>query len=291
MNMMGLVMAPMIILLAMTSFDRAVKFLGTSSWKWIHSTLVQVIFYIAMLRGMLYLFYFFQATPPDWRFYPPIWFLYIFLGMGVVVVLLQAAAFAKIVLRRRSHKQKNSLFQVAAVIGVAVMFAMPMALMMGTVAYFDSGLIKEPPAFSGQTESPENYAQNFEMVIQAEDQDIYIWVRDLDSEPYFRQTVEIEGEPISHQIYRYSEQMLYIGEPDADMELVWSEIENVGPEEIGILEVAIEPGVWAEQYGTGEHQIQVPEGELQITIQSVGEFIADEVFEVPNDGEPVSIAL
>ncbi|WP_017727811.1 ferric reductase-like transmembrane domain-containing protein [Halalkalibacterium ligniniphilum] len=290
MNMMGLVMAPMIILLAVTSFDKAVKFLGTSSWKWLHNTLVHVIFYIAMLRGTLYLFYFFQATPPDWRFYPPIWFLYIFLGMGVFAVLLQAAAYAKTVLQRRSHRQKNSLFQVAAVTGIAVTFVMPMALMLGTVAYFDNRVIKEPPTFAEQIQPPQNYAQSYKMVIQAGDQDTHFWARDLDIAPYFRQTTEITGELVSHQIYRYSERTLYTAEEDADLELIWSKIENVEPEDIGVLEVAMELGVWAAQYGTGKHQIQLPEGELQVTIHSVEESIADEAFEIPEDAEPVSIA-
>ncbi|MBB5323342.1 hypothetical protein HNQ34_000419 [Anoxybacillus tepidamans] len=279
MNLMGLVMAPMIILLAVTSCDRAVKFLGTSSWKWIHGTLVPVIFYIAMLRGTLYLFYFFQATPPDWRFYPRIWFLYVFLGMGILAVLLQAAAFTKIVLRRRSEKRKNSIFQVICLIGVAVMLAMPMVLMTGMVAYFDSRVIKEPPAFTEQTQPQQNYAPNFEMVIRNANQNILLWAKNLDSEPYYRQTIEIAGEPISHQIYRYSERTLYLTELDTNMELVWNKIENVEPEDIGILKVAMGPGVWANQYGTGDHQI----GELQVTILSVGETIADEVFEIPRN--------
>jgi DMSO/TMAO reductase YedYZ heme-binding membrane subunit len=36
MNMMGLIIAPMIILLVVTSFDGAIKLLGASSWKWLH---------------------------------------------------------------------------------------------------------------------------------------------------------------------------------------------------------------------------------------------------------------
>lgn len=142
MNMMGLMVLPMIILLAATSSDRAASLLGPS-WKWLHSSLVYAIFYILMLRGILYLFFFFQFSPPNWQFYPPIWFLYVFLGMGILVVSLQAAAFAKTVLRS-SHRQQRSAFQVAAVVGVAALFVLPMVVTAGVVAYFDSLVIKDP---------------------------------------------------------------------------------------------------------------------------------------------------
>ncbi|MDQ0256374.1 DMSO/TMAO reductase YedYZ heme-binding membrane subunit [Evansella vedderi] len=161
MNMMGLVMAPMIVLLAVTSFDKAVKLLGVSSWKWLHTSLINVIFYIAMLRGVLYLFYFFQFSPPNWREYPSIWFLYVFLGMAVIVVLLQAAAFIKTVLQKRNGQEKKSILQVAFIISVATMFIMPIVLLLGIVAYFDSRSIKEAPMSIGQA-SPQYYVLNHE---------------------------------------------------------------------------------------------------------------------------------
>ncbi len=281
MNMMGLIVAPMILLLAITSFDKVVKLLGVSSWKWLHSTLVHVIFYIVMIRGVLYLFYFFQFSPPNWREYPSIWFLYVFLGMAVFIVLLQAAAFVKTVLQRTSRKQNNSMVRLTTVFGVAIMFVLPMVLMAGTVAYFDNRAIKESPALAEETQTPQNYAQSYEMAIHIDTQDIHIWVRNLDNEPYFRQMIEVEGEVLSDQIYRYNEQTLYMTELNTDMEFVWSKLENMGPQDIGILDIAIEAGVWAAQYGIGEHQIQLPDGELSVTIFSVGEAISDEVFEIP----------
>ena len=151
MNMMGLIIAPMIILLAITSFDKVVKLLGVSSWKWLHNALIQVIFYVVMLRGVLYLFYFFQYSPPNWRVYPSIWFLYVFLGMAVFVVLLQACAFAKTIFQQRGRKQKLSMFQSVAVIGVAIMFVMPIILMTTTVLYYDQQVIKEPPPMIEQS--------------------------------------------------------------------------------------------------------------------------------------------
>jgi DMSO/TMAO reductase YedYZ heme-binding membrane subunit len=294
MNMMGLIMLPMIMLLAVTSFDRAVSLLGASSWKWIHRTLVPVIFYIAMLRGILYFFYFFQTTPPNWQVYPSIWFLYPFLGMGLVAVSLQGAAFAKIVLQRR--RQKNGILAVVAVSSVVAMLVMPMALMLGTVAYFDSRALKENPALAGQAQPPEDtqaqvpdeYAQSFEMVIHVNGQETRLWVRDLDEEPYFRVTTEVGGAPVSDQIYRFAERTLYVAEQGPDTELTWSQTEDIDPEDIGLSQMLMEPGAWAAQYGPGEHLIPVPEGELQVTIHSVDEPIADEVFEIPEDADPVA---
>lgn len=165
MNMMGLVIAPMIILLAFTSFDRAVKLIGGPSWKWLHSTLVNVIFYIIMLRGVLYLFYFFQVSPPNWRTYPTIWFLYVFLGLGLLVVLFQAAAFVKTVLQRRQQKGKTSALQIVSIVAIAIMLIMPLVLMIGTIAYFDIRSIEHPPVLSEQPQPPHEKVQNDEVVI------------------------------------------------------------------------------------------------------------------------------
>jgi DMSO/TMAO reductase YedYZ heme-binding membrane subunit len=294
MNMMGLVILPMILLLAVTSFDRAVNFLGGSSWKWIHRTLVHVIFYITMLRGTLYFFYFFQTTPPEWRVYPTIWFLYVFLGMGVVAVLVQGAAFGKNVLQRQRQRQASGLLPVALVSGVVVMFAMPLVLMTGVVAYFDRNALKENPAMAAQRiprddvePPPDEYAQSFELVIHTSGQDYFLWVRDLDEAPYFRLTIEEAGSPVSHQIYRYSERALYIAEQGPDTQLIWSRTDNVEPHAIGLTQMMIEPAAWATRYGPGEHRIQTPDGELQVTIHSVDEPIADEVFEIPEGAGPV----
>ncbi|MFC4735157.1 ferric reductase-like transmembrane domain-containing protein [Bacillus daqingensis] len=138
MNIMGLIVAPMIILLAATSFDKSIQLLGVSTWKWLHRTLVHVIFYIVMLRGILYLFYFFQTTPPDWIPYPPIWFLYVFLGMGLTVVVLQAAAFTKKTLQNRNHQQQKSWVQIGFVLGVSFLYILPMLLLLVAVIYFDT---------------------------------------------------------------------------------------------------------------------------------------------------------
>ena len=141
MNLMGVVALPMIVLLALTSNARAARLLG-SGWSWLHGSLVQALFYVLVLRGVLYLFLMFQYSPPNWRFYPPIWFLYVFLGLGLALVILQAAAFAATVLRQASRRSVLRAPQVAAVIAVAALWTMPMVLTTVTVAYFDARVIE-----------------------------------------------------------------------------------------------------------------------------------------------------
>lgn len=141
MNLMGLVALPMIVLLALTSNRAAVRLLG-SGWSWIHASLAQALFYVLVLRGVLYLFLMFQYSPPNWRFYPPIWFLYVFLGLGLALVILQALAFATTVLRNAARQRTLASTQVAAVVVAALLWTAPMALTTAFVAYFDTQVIK-----------------------------------------------------------------------------------------------------------------------------------------------------
>jgi hypothetical protein len=76
---------------------------------------------------------------------------------------------------------------------------------------------------------------------------------------------------------------LYTAERGADTELVWSKVENVSPEEIELSSIATGPGVWAAQYGVGEHRIPWAGTSVHVTIHSVQGVIADEVFAVPDD--------
>ena len=68
-----------------------------------------------------------------------------------------------------------------------------------------------------------------------------------------------------------------------DGELVWSTVENVGPEEVGLSRRAAGPATWALQYGPGEHRIELPEGVLNVTIHSVDQAIGVRVFEIVED--------
>jgi hypothetical protein len=164
------------------------------------------------------------------------------------------------------------------------------------VAYFDGRGLKENPAVAGQAQSPEDaqperpeaYAQSFEMTIHVDGQDNRLWVRDLDEALYFRLSTEVGGSPVSHQIYRHSERTLYVAEQGPGAELTWSRMEDVDPDDIGLVQMVKEPAEWAVRYGPGQHQIQVPEGELDVTIHSVEEPITDDVFDIAEDAEQPS---
>lgn len=289
MNMMGLMVLPMIIVLAITSSDRAVSFLGISSWKWLHSTLAHVIFYVLLLRGILYFFFFFELTYPRMAQYPSVWFLYPFIGMALLVVLLQAAAFIKTVLRQRGVGQdRSNMFQKMGVWGVGILFILSIALPGGMVLYLESRSIDTAGASSAQT--PNSYAKNFYMVVRDGNQEIHLWTRNLDSEPYFRETVIVGGSPISHQIYRFNERAMYTAKLDESGQMAWSKSENMEPENVGLSGILSGPGAWAAQYGKGEHQINFNNRVLPVTILSVDEAIDDEIFKLPNFSNSASPA-
>lgn len=282
MNMMMLMLAPMIVLLAITSSDRAVNFLGISSWKWLHNSLIHAIFYIVMLRGILYLFFFFQYSPPNWRQYPSIWFLYPFLGMGVFAVLLQAAAFAKTVIVKRSYDQANSVVSIIFTLLLATLWAAPMTLAAGTIVYLDGKLVQGNPSGAAGTQPTGDYAKSFYLVVRDGGQEIHIWARNLDSNPDFRQRVDVGGSPVSEQLYRSDLKAFYTAERGSDGQLAWRKQENVTPENIGISNIAAGPGAWAAQYGVGEHQIRLAQGTIPVSIRSVGQTIEDDVFTIPD---------
>lgn len=80
------------LILAATSSDRAVNFLGPSSWKWLHA-MAYVIFYLVLAHAAYFLF---------WRYPEANWFQYSFLIMALAVPMLQIAAFIKEVIRQRA---------------------------------------------------------------------------------------------------------------------------------------------------------------------------------------------
>lgn len=106
-NLMGLVAVVWALVLAATSSDRAVRMLGPAAWKWMHQG-AYVIFYLAVLHTLYFLFMHYtvsfhrEAPPPNWFRWP-------LLAMGVTVVFLQWAAFAKTTRRRRTPHQVESV--------------------------------------------------------------------------------------------------------------------------------------------------------------------------------------
>lgn len=106
-NLAGLMALTFTLTLAATSFDRAVNFLGVSSWKWLHS-FSYVVFYLSAIH-VLY-FAFIHYTPSLLRAvlgqptnYPdnPLKFYYLAAFLSVLVV--QIIAFILTV-----RKQRNS---------------------------------------------------------------------------------------------------------------------------------------------------------------------------------------
>ena len=104
-NLMGLLAVVFSLILASTSFDRVVSFLGISSWKWLHM-FAYVIFYIGALHAMYYAFIHFQPSlsrimmglPSD---YPENPLRFYYLGAFLSVFVVQVWAFVKTVNNQR----------------------------------------------------------------------------------------------------------------------------------------------------------------------------------------------
>lgn len=99
-NLMGATALMLALILAATSSDMAVKFLGIGSWKWLHN-LSYVIFYLVGFHAIHNLF----ITPISAGH----WFRYAFLIMLFLVPILQLSAFLKIVRsnRKRLDDKRN----------------------------------------------------------------------------------------------------------------------------------------------------------------------------------------
>ena len=86
-------------LLAATSSDKAVNFLGIDSWKWLHN-MSYVIFYVVVGHISYFLF---------WSFGGKNIFTYPFLIMAISVPVIQIIAFLKIVISKNKQKGKTEI--------------------------------------------------------------------------------------------------------------------------------------------------------------------------------------
>jgi methionine sulfoxide reductase heme-binding subunit len=108
-NLMGLVALLFALVLAATSFDRAVSFLGISSWKWLHS-FMYAIFYIVALHSLYFAFIHYSPAPHrlllgmPWM-YPENTLRFVYLAMTLSVFGAQVAAFVRTVRRQRRLAQ------------------------------------------------------------------------------------------------------------------------------------------------------------------------------------------
>lgn len=104
-NLMGLVALLFGLVLAATSFDRAVSFLGMSAWKWLHG-FAYVIFYLVALHVLYFVFIHYTPSPHrvlmgQSTIYPVNTLLVAHVVMVLSVPLAQSAAFVVTVVRRR----------------------------------------------------------------------------------------------------------------------------------------------------------------------------------------------
>jgi len=101
-NLIGLVALFWTIVLLATSTDRAVRFLGFSSWKWLHYG-AHIILYLVAAHVAYFLFIHFTASfhrpVPD-----PNWFRYPFLVMVLALFVLQMSSFVSTVMQDRNLK-------------------------------------------------------------------------------------------------------------------------------------------------------------------------------------------
>lgn len=102
-NLIGLIALFWTIVLLATSTDRAVRFLGYSSWKWLHFG-AYIILYLVTAHVVYFLFIHFTIS-----FHRPVpapnWFRYPFLGMAFTIFALQMSSFIKTVIHERNLRR------------------------------------------------------------------------------------------------------------------------------------------------------------------------------------------
>lgn len=185
--------------------------------------------------------------------------------------------------RERSVDASSTLTRAALVL-VGVLVALPVLLVTTTLVVLESRLAAGAASSAAPIAAPE-YARTFSMTVLEADRTIQLWVEDLDGQPNFRQTVEAGGAPVSDQVYRAAERTLDTREMDAESDLAWSRLEDVGPDELQLSGLVAGPAAWALQYGPGDHQVQVDGRTLDIIVHSVDSDIPEDVFRLPPGAE------
>lgn len=97
-NVLGLVALFWTLVLASTSLQKTIIFIGTESWKWLH-TMTYVVFYLVLAHFAYFQFFSTRGeVGPDW-------FGYMALVMGVIVIFLQISAFVAVTKQRKTNSQ------------------------------------------------------------------------------------------------------------------------------------------------------------------------------------------
>jgi len=146
----------------------------------------------------------------------------------------------------------NTLWTKIGLLALGVVLLTPMTLLTASVVVAE-GQVRESSLRAREQAPPASgeYAQSFAMTIFEQDRTIRLWLVDLDSEPYFRQTVESGGSTVSDQIYRFDERTLYTTDATA-AGAAWSSITPVEPQDLALTNLITGPAAWAAEFGPGE---------------------------------------
>lgn len=180
-------------------------------------------------------------------------------------------------------------FGKASLVTVGVALFVPLALVLSALLLVESRVrvpVSAGPG-TGDRATASGSAQTFSMTIYEQGRTVRLWLKDLDSAPYFRQTIEVNGQQTSDQLYRFDERTLYTAKPDASGKLSWSSVAGIDPARLQLTSLASGPGAWAAQYGPGEKNIPLAQGTLRVTIHSVGEILDSAAFQLPQGANPV----
>lgn len=101
-NIVGAFAMFFLLLLLATSTSRAIRFLGPSSWKYLHYSVI-IVYYLVIIHVLYFMFIHYSLSfhrpvpPPDWFRYP-------FLIIALSFPLMQTAGFIKTV---KQYRQKH----------------------------------------------------------------------------------------------------------------------------------------------------------------------------------------
>lgn len=100
-NLLGLIALVLSLVLAATSFNKVIKYLGIESWKWIQS-FTYVVFYLVFGHLAYFQFFTTHGSGPDW-------FGYASIAMFLIILILQILAFIKTVKENRKERSEEKL--------------------------------------------------------------------------------------------------------------------------------------------------------------------------------------
>lgn len=166
---------------------------------------------------------------------------------------------------------------IPVIVGAALL--VPVLLVTTLVLMMTSNLGGKQSQNPAAQTSPQAFAKSFYIILRQPGENIHIWGRNLDGQPDFRQTVETNGQPVSHQLYLSTEKALYESQQNPGQALKWNKTPNLEPGSVGVASITGGPAVWALQYGVGDQVVPLQQGSLNITVKSVNEPIADTIFQ------------